>query len=214
MPGTLAAQNGRSFRFFLHTNATLSRSTFPKAIGIALVGIASDKLTVDQGVTLIAIAASNALLQTPCDSQAEFERNAVIVFNFIDGMFREHLPSMPQETRENFVKIILQRVGELARQAKKARLEDSLETIKQALIIAWQGFMTNKLSLAEAEMLMGVAVAAALRNCVISTEDLKAHIAGFTAWMMIIADETAPNVSREVKEEIIGHVWANVAAVI
>lgn len=184
-----------------------------RAIAVALAGIATDKLTVDEGVTLIAVAATNALMQTPCNSQAEFERNAVIVFNFIDGMFREHLPSMPQETRENFVRIILQRMGDLARQAKKSRLEDSLETIKQSLIISWHGFMTNKLSLDEAEMLMGVAVAAALRNCVISTtEELKAHLAGFNSWMMIVADECAPNVSREVKEQIISHVWSHVAS--
>lgn len=177
------------------------------------MGIATERLSTDEGVTLIAVAATNALASCQPANEQEFERNASIVFNFMDGMFRERIPSMTQDRREQLIKIIIQRMVELTQIGKKQRLEDALELIKQSVIISWHGFMANNISLEDAQNLMATAVATALRKCVISSpEELRTHMAAFTQWMLVIADECVPSISREVKEEIIRNVWVATAA--
>jgi hypothetical protein len=130
----------------------------------------------------------------------------------MNTLFMEIVPSMSKEQREALITAVIQRMSALSQQQKRQNLEESLNAIRASLTTVFHGWSIGKLTIDDAVQLMGVAVAAALRNCSVSNaEQLRALVNGFNQWMMLVANECAPGVPGEAKEAIINKIWEQAA---
>eukprot|EP01106_Pelomyxa_sp_JSP_P014842 TRINITY_DN486_c0_g2_i2.p1 TRINITY_DN486_c0_g2~~TRINITY_DN486_c0_g2_i2.p1 ORF type:complete len:330 (+),score=75.11 TRINITY_DN486_c0_g2_i2:139-1128(+) len=174
----------------------------------AFVGIGTDKLTVDAAITLVAVSVAGALRTCPIQSQQDLQNYAMLVTAWMDDVIESRIPSMEAEMRKQFILKIWARVADLLQGAKAQRIEESLMLLQEAMKQAMEGYASGSLSRDDAVKLLGVAVAAGLKNCNVSTkEELARHLAGFTAFMLELVDRMAPSLRPDAKKQFVVDIW-------
>ena len=159
----------------------------------------------------------------------ELELAFAVFIWYLDKKLQDRIPGMSESSRKSFVTGVVEQMASLVSQMKNAKtLDDALELIKAAVIVAWSNVVNGSISVEEATVvkhnntnnflqifyycfffqLIGASIAAALISCKIrSTQELTAHMAGFTAWMYALADRVAPGLTSHQKDLIISESW-------
>lgn len=189
-----------------------------QGVKVALLGIASDQLTVEQAVKLIAVAVHSALVTIiKRHPGVPFDAHLEVTTKWLNRCIADFVPGMPRGTRDTLVALVLQEVVGIAKRQSTSRqsLEQSLGLIRDAMERTFVAVSGGKLSIDDGISVMGIAVAGALANCSISSrEDLERHMVGFSEWMNHLAGQYAPGLSEASRTQFIARVWAVAITVI
>jgi hypothetical protein len=195
-------------------NLSKALEAVSQGVATALLGMLEKKLEIEDAITVIALAITSALKKCNFTSAEQITDTVEAICGFLGALFQKVVPSMAQEARTELIGKILEQVNRLLSRASKptSSLEEALRFIDDPLRKLLSAFLSGQISSDDAQKMITVIVLATLRNSPITTAaGLEAHVTEFIRAMLEVADECAPQVSKDTKCDLIAKVWASLA---